>query len=217
MEKARQSHALLWVRIRLTCCRVVAGRTLRAGFMVHDGYICSECDCRMPVGRTVWYCDICDVDICSSCMGYGENPYGHAARARALPEVCIAADRAHRAAQDAATLAPLSLLEHPPFREKSLHVSNEWLTNAFPSMVVRVLDAHFTPNRSHVQRRICVESRRDGEEVDAWELQTIAYTPAREHESPASQRRRSMRFRRREEQAISRIQQRFDRLIESEK
>ena len=84
-------------------------------------------------------------------------------------------------------------------------------------MVVRVLDAHFTPNRSHVQRRICVESRRDGEEVDAWELQTIAYTPAREHESPASQRRRSMRFRRREEQAISRIQQRFDRLIESEK
>ena len=163
----------------------------------------------MPVGRTVWYCDICDVDICSSCMGYGENPYGHAARARALPEVCIAADRAHRAAQDAATLAPLSLLEHPPFREKSLHVSNEWLTNKFPSMVVRVLDAHFTPNRSHVQRRICVESRRDGEEVDlgdftsshAWEICRLAYTPAREHESPASQRRRSMRFRRREEQA----------------
>ena len=150
-------------------------------------------------------------------MGYGENPFGHAARARALPEVCIAADRAHRAAQDAATLAPLSLLEHPPFREKSLHVSNEWLTNAFPSMVVRVLDAYYSPNRSHVQRMICVESRRDGEEVDAWENQTIAYTPAREHESPASQRRRSMRFRRREEQALSRIQQRFDRLIELEK
>ena len=26
--------------------------------MVHNGYICNECDCRMPVGRTVWYCDI---------------------------------------------------------------------------------------------------------------------------------------------------------------
>ena len=89
MEKARQSHALLWLRIGLTCCRVVAGHTPRAGFMVHDGYICNECDCRMLVGRTVWYChgycDICEVDICSSCMGYGENPFGHAARARALP------------------------------------------------------------------------------------------------------------------------------------
>ena len=195
--------------------------------MVHDGYICNDCNCSMPIGRTVWYCDICDIDICSSCMGYGDNPYDHEARARALTEVCIASGRAHRAAEDAASLAPLSLLEHAPFRENSLHVSNEWLTDAFPSTVVtHVGDAHFTPDGGHVKRRICGASRdlrkreRDGElytyesgeQVSAFASQTVIYTPAREHESPGSQRKRSMRFRRREEQALSRIQQHFDRL-----
>ena len=67
-------------------------------------------------------------------MGYGEDPYGHAALARTLTGVCTAADTAYRAAQDAAVLAPPSLFNSVPFREQSLHVSDEWLASTYPSM-----------------------------------------------------------------------------------
>ena len=45
--------------------------------------------------------------------------------------------------------------------------------------------------------------------------QSVLYTPAREHESPAHQRRRTKRFRMREEQVLSKFAQHFRRLSES--
>ena len=188
--------------------------------VLHDRYVCNECSRGLPVGCTVWYCDLCNFDICSCCMGYGEDPYGHAARARSLIEVCAAADAAHRAAKDAAALAPASLLESVPFREQSLHVSDEWLASAFPSMDVQVGGSHLTPNGSHVQRSI--DGRRQYQSwsgkrlVPAYDDRRVVYTPARQHESPASQRRRIMRFRRREEQALFSMRKHFRETFELE-
>ena len=188
--------------------------------MVHDRYVCNECSRSLPVGCTVWYCDLCDFDICSCCMGYGEDPYGHAALARTLTGVCTAADTAYRAAQDAAALAPPSLLNSVPFREQSLHVSEEWLASAYPSMDVQVGGAHLTPTGSHVQRAIdCRRQYRSwsGKRlVPAYDDRRVVYTPAHEHESPAAQRRRTMRFRRREEQALFSMRKHFRETFELE-
>ena len=186
--------------------------------MVHNRYVCNECSRSLPVGSTVWYCDLCDFDICSCCMGYGEDPYSHTVLARTLTGVCSAADTAFRAAQDAAALAPPSLLNSVPFREQSLHVSDQWLRSTFPSMDVQVGGAHFTPDGTHVQRAI--QCRRQFQSwsgkrlVPAYDDRRVVYTPAREHESPAAQRRRTMRFRRREEQALSNMREHFRKTFE---
>ena len=67
-------------------------------------------------------------------------------------------------------------------------------------MEVKVYRAKLTPNRSHITRAIVGKwTTGDVVPVD----QHVLYTPPREHESPASKRKRTMRFRRREEHALS--------------
>lgn len=181
------------------------------GFTLRDDWQCEQCDCSIAVGQTVWYCDLCSCDICSCCMGYGEDPYDHVARARssALDELRTAADLAYRAARDAAVLAPPSLLDDALFRERSLHVSKEWLVRTFPPMDVEVTRAKLTPTRGHVERTVVGKRTFEGDDGPGRHWQKVLYTPAREHESPASQRKRTMRFRRREEQALFRIHKFF--------
>ena len=107
------------------------------------------------------------------------------------------ADRAHSAAREAAALAPPSLLESAPFREESLHVSDEWLKSVHPAIEVTVHQAKLTPG-GHVERYVsCKRSYHDGELL-VFEDRPVVYSPAREHESPASLQRRTMRFRKRE-------------------
>ena len=110
-----------------------------------------------------------------------------------------------------------------------MHVSNEWLARAHPAMEVDVCRARLTRSGGHVERTIrCKQVRTlqagetypfDSEEGLAPALlfddQSVLYTPAREHESPAHQRRRTKRFRMREEQVLSKFAQHFRRLSES--
>ena len=193
------------------------------GFMVRDSFECVDCDCDLDIGSTVWYCDLCGFDACSWCMGYGEDPYGHAARAQCgqLSQVRTAADLAHSAAchvARVAALAPPSLVDSVPFRESSLHVSNEWLARSHPAMEVDVCRARLTRSGGHVERTIrCKQSypsdgptvRRDSRLPCSSDDQSVLYTPAREHEFPAHQRRRTKRFRMREEQVLSKLAQHF--------
>ena len=189
----------------------MAEHKLRVGFMVRDSFKCGDCDCDLGIGSTVWYCDLCGFDACSRCMGYGEDPYGHGARAQCnqLSQVRTAADRAYAAACDAAALAPPSLLDFVPFRQGSLHVSNEWLARTHPGMEVDVCQARLTRSGGHVERTICFKrsypSERFGRPMPVFGHERVLYTPAREHESPAAQQRRAKRFRRREEQVLSRV------------
>ena len=80
--------------------------------------------------------------------------------------------------------------------------------------------ARLTRSGGHVERTIrCKQSYPcDSEEGLAPALlfddQSVLYTPAREHESPAHQRRRTKRFRMREEQVLSKFAQHFRRLSE---
>ena len=190
--------------------------------MVRDSFKCVDCDCDRDIGSTVWYCDLCGFDACSWCMGYGEDPYGHAARAQCgqLSQVRTAADLAHSAAchvARVAALAPPSLVDSVPFRESSLHVSNEWLARAHPAMEVDVCRARLTRSGGHVERTICCKKSypsRSYFNPTYLDDQSVLYTPAREHEPPVDQRRRAKQFRRREERVLSRIAQRFRRLYE---
>ena len=51
-----------------------------------------ECEASLEAGQTVWYCDscytCCERDegyiVCSRCMGFGDDPFGHTVRVTAL-------------------------------------------------------------------------------------------------------------------------------------
>ena len=54
-----------------------------------------ECEASLEAGQTVWYCDscytCCERDegyiVCSRCMGFGDDPFGHMVRVTALDSV----------------------------------------------------------------------------------------------------------------------------------
>ena len=54
-----------------------------------------ECEASLEAGQTVWYCDscytCCERDegyiVCSRCMGFGDDPFGHTVRVTALDSV----------------------------------------------------------------------------------------------------------------------------------
>ena len=65
------------------------------------------CELSLAAGQTVWYCDSCTdaraaeisgrYIVCSSCMGFGDDPFGHMARVEALDSVSDAARIARHA------------------------------------------------------------------------------------------------------------------------
>jgi len=54
-----------------------------------------ECEASLEAGQTVWYCDSCytcferdeGYIVCSRCMGFGDDPFGHMVRVTALDSV----------------------------------------------------------------------------------------------------------------------------------
>ena len=191
---------------------------MRVGFTLRGEWHCSRC-AGIEVGQTVWFCDLCSHDVCSACMGFGADPFGHTALAqsRALAEARSAADAAFRAESEATRLAPPDLRESAPFRERALHVTNEWCKREFP--LIEELDvrgAKMTPNRNHIARTIMCKSAPRHRPVETHDWMQVLYSPARQHESPSSQRRRIMRFRRREEQALKCMHDFFQSLEQSD-
>ena len=83
---ARQCHVLV--------LRSVSASVVWAMHRWLRGPMC-ECEASLEAGQTVWYCDSCytcckrddGYIICSSCMGFGNDPFGHMVRVKALDSV----------------------------------------------------------------------------------------------------------------------------------
>lgn len=152
-------------------------------------------------------------------MGFGADPFSHigVGQSSALAEVRSAAEVARQAESKAAKLAPPDLLESAPFRENTLHVTDAWRKRMFPLIKELTVsdEPKLTPNRNHISRSIFCKSgdERSAEVgIDTHDWSAILYSPACQHESPSSQRQRIMRFRRREEQALTSIHEFFQSL-----
>ena len=161
------------------------GHPLLIGLVLSpDTCFCDICNRGLSQGQMVWYCEQCDFDVCSVCMGYGDSGDldVQSADSTRYGSVRLAAQQAREAEGILCSMAPPSLLHDSAcFHQCTLHMSDEWVAKRFPDLKeVETGLAYHSPSKKHMQREICASFESPGGSV-RYESVTVPYTCLREH------------------------------------